>query len=785
MKALLLCLALLGAARICCSQNTCSASGNIVSEDGHPVPGAFIHLLNTNQSTVADKQGAFTLRGIHPGAKTLEISTAGYATLTTETFIVKDTSGIILRLVRASERLDEVVVSALKDEELLHRLPASLTALGAKEVEAYRLWNVQELSGIAPNLYAADPGDKRNVTSIRGVVSTSYEPAVATYVDGASQFGLDTYIPQLFDVERIEVLRGPQGTLYGRNAMGGVVNIITKQPSNTASGFAALSLGNYGQKRAVAALRLPLVKGKLFIGAAGLHEGMNGFYTNAFDDSRFDRQSTVAGNYYLKYLASASWSMLLNVKNVHNRNEGPFTLTYADQAFNPPFVVNQNATTRLVDDVWNASLSVRHAGRRFNFSSQTSYESNYRYYTSPIDADFSPLDAISISNDYGRKWNHVRVATQEFRLSSQSAGRLRWSAGAYAFYQDAPVKQATRFGKDAAMLGSPDSNFSLINTTNASDAGAAAYAEAGFRLGEKTELNAGLRYDYEHRKMEVLGEYQKDPVPTPLYAFRSDTSAAISFAALSPKLSISWLPAANHTLYLSYARGFRAGGLTPLSTDPSQPPLYPFQPEHSDNVEAGVRSRFWNNRLSLNAAIFYIRVSEVQVPTLVLPEAVTITRNTGSLSSRGAELEADALPLKGLELHYSFGYTHARYESLRLAQNGAEADLHGKRQIFTPDITSMLAMQYRYPLGKKQAVSLVFRGEWKYLGQQYFDLANAISQPPYSLFNVRFGAAFRHLELMLWGRNLADKSYISYAYDFGAVHLGAPRTYGLSVIGRF
>jgi iron complex outermembrane receptor protein len=116
---------------------------------------------------------------------------------------------------------------------------------------------------------------------------------------------------------------------------------------------------------------------------------------------------------------------------------------------------------------------------------------------------------------------------------------------------------------------------------------------------------------------------------------------------------------------------------------------------------------------------------------------------------------------------------------LRLAQNGTETDLQGKWQIFTPDITSMLAMQYRYPLGKKQAVSLVFRGEWKYLGRQYFDLANAISQSPYSLFNVRFGAAFRRYELMLWGRNLADKSGISYAYDFGAVHLGAPRTYGL------
>ncbi len=173
-----------------------------------------------------------------------------------------------------------MVVTAQKNEETLQNIPISITAISAKQVEQYRLWNNKELTAIVPNLYSNNPGDERNVTSIRGIVTTSYDPAVATYVDGVNQFGLDTYIASLNDIERIEVLRGPQGTLYGRNAMGGVINIITKQPTNATNGFAELNIGNYGLWRLSAGIRAALIKNKLFFGASGVFNTRNGFYTN-------------------------------------------------------------------------------------------------------------------------------------------------------------------------------------------------------------------------------------------------------------------------------------------------------------------------------------------------------------------------------------------------------------------------------------------------------------------------------------------------------------------------
>ena len=163
--------------------------------------------------------------------------------------ITSATNNMDVQLADATAQLDDVVVTAEKKEESLQKIPAAITALSAKQVNEFRLWNSKQLTAIVPNMYSNNSGDERNVTSIRGITTTSYDPAVATYIDGVNQFSLDTYIATLFDVERIEVLRGPQGTLYGRNAMGGVINIITKQPTNTTNGFAEINIGNYNQQR--------------------------------------------------------------------------------------------------------------------------------------------------------------------------------------------------------------------------------------------------------------------------------------------------------------------------------------------------------------------------------------------------------------------------------------------------------------------------------------------------------------------------------------------------------
>jgi iron complex outermembrane receptor protein len=683
-------------------------------------------------------------------------------------------------------KLEEVVVTARKREELLRSVPVPVSAVTDKQVREYRLWNNKDLTAIVPNLYAADPGDGRDVISVRGITTTSYDPAVATYIDGVNQFGGDTYIPALFDVERIEVLRGPQGTLYGRNAMGGVINIITKKPSGSSGGFAEISAGSYGQQRYSAGFRVPLVKDKLFLGVAGLYDGRNGYYTNLFTGGSYDKQHSLTGNYYLKYRTGGHWMFDLNVKHRSNRNNGAFPLVFgATAALTTPFVLNQNATTTMVDNTLNASLAASYTGTGFNFTSQTAWQNNYRYYTNPIDGDFSPLDAISIINNYGKNWNNVRAVTQDFHFTSPAASgsRWKWTAGSYLFFQDAPNKQATRYGPDANLLGVGDSLFSTINTTKSHRWGLAFYGQAGYAFTEKLNFGAGIRYDYEHQEESVLGEYQHDPSPDPV-VIRPDTSGSVAFHAISPELSLDYHVSGSTMLYARYSRGFRTGGLTQLSSDPSAPPLVGFRPETSSNYEVGVKGSLPGGWLRIDADVFYSRISNVQVPTLVLPDAITITKNAGRLGNRGAEVELSAAPLKGLSVLYNWGYTYSRFDQLELSENGSAVDLSGKHQVFTPDMTSLLAVQYTFPVVPRLGLRAVVRGEWKYIGTTYFDLDNTIRQSSYSLYNVRGGVAAKKWELMFWGRNIGNTRYIAYGYDFGAVHLGDPRTWGASLFVR-
>ena len=724
------------------------------------------------------------IKNIPEGNYTLVVSAVGYATINEVIQITKQgQTPFDLRLTDASRQLDEVIVTAEKKEENVQGIPSSISALNAKSINNYRLWNSKDLTAIVPNLYSANPGDGRNVTSIRGITSSSYDPAVTTYIDGVNQFTLDTYIPQLFDVERIEILRGPQGTLYGRNAMGGVINIITKQPTNNISGFLEISAGNYGEQRYTGAIRTPVIKDKLFFGASLLYEGLDGYYTNEYDDSKFDKQHSVGGNYYLKYRVNDRWSATFNVKHLANRNYGSFTLAPdKDAAFADPFRVNQNAVAKLVDNTFNTSLTANYTGQRFNFSTQTSYQSNYRYYATPIDGDFSPADAITIINNYGNKWNNIKVVTEELRFTSpaSSASRLKWTAGSYLFYQNVPNKQATHFGKDAALVGSPDSNYAIINTATARSSGVALYAQSEYAIAKKINIIFGVRYDYQHSKEDVLGEYQPDASPVPVFETQPDTSANVSYSAFSPKLSVSYHPVMGTNLFATYSRGYRTGGLTQLGADPSQPPLYAYKPEYSDNFELGIKNTFLENRARANISFFYTTITDAQVPTLVLPAAITVTKNAGSLTSKGMDAELAATVLKGLEATYNFGYTNAKYTKLKLSQNGSETDLSGNRQIFTPDITSMLALQYNISLIESNKLQLIIRGEWTYLGKQYFDLANSITQSPYNLLNTKLGLKIKHAELYFWERNMANIKYIAYGYDFGAVHLGNPRTFGFT-----
>lgn len=680
-------------------------------------------------------------------------------------------------------QLDTVLVTAQKKTELLQKVPLAVSSFNSKQVNAYRIWNIKDISGVIPNVYSADPGDGRDVNAIRGIATTSYDPSTAVYIDGVNQFNLDTYIPNLFDVERIEILRGPQGSLYGRNAMGGVINIITKQPTNNTSGSAELNWGNYGQKRMNLNIKTPIIKDKLFVGASGLFDAREGFYLNEYNQLPYDRQRGISGNYFLKYIINKQWSITFNTKHRNQENKGAFPLVFGvEEAFNNPFVLNQNATTIMKDKSLNSSMSILYNGTKYQFSAQTAYQKNYRYYTNPIDGDFSPIDAITVVNNYGKDWNQISAWTQDLKLNSIGSQPFKWTIGAYLFSQNAPTKQGTHFGADAYLMGIENSNFTLINSTNSKRKGIALYGQATYELSEKLNITAGIRNDFEQIEQSVNGSLLMDNNKA-IYETQALISRTTNFGALSPKLGLDYNISATQMAFVNYSKGFRAGGLSPLSSDPSQPPLIRYKPEYSNNIELGLKNTLFNNHARLNLTVFYTRLVDAQVPTLILPDAITIIQNRGKLNSKGIELEFTAQANAHLSFDYNAGITNAKFETLEIAQNGNTNILNGNKQIFTPDLVSNLALQYDQKLNKD--LSGFVRTEWKYIGTTYFDLANSIQQNPYNIINASLGVQMGDVQIKYWTRNLTNQKYISYAYDFGAVHLGDPATSGLSIAIKF
>jgi iron complex outermembrane receptor protein len=461
------------------------------------------------------------------------------------------------------------------------------------------------------------------------------------------------------------------------------------------------------------------------------------------------------------------------VKHYSSENKGAFPLVFGvEEAFSNPFRLNQNGITTMLDNTLNTSLAIQHTGRKINFSSITAYQKNYRYYDLPIDGDFSPIDAISVVNNYGKSWNNIKAYTQEFKWSSSpiATNRLNWTAGAYLFYQDAPVKQGTRFGKDANLMMIGDSLFTLMNSTSTTKKGIAFFGQATYALTSKLNITFGLRNDYEQQDQTVAGFYQHDPLPK-FFQIVSDTSASINFNAWSPKISLDYNLNTASLIYAMYSKGYRTGGLSPLGSDPSQPPLIGYLPEHSNNFEAGIKNTWLNNTLKLNISLFYIHIKDAQVPTLVLPDAITIIKNTGVLNSKGVEAEIMYTPAKGFIIQYNGGITNAIIEA------------NGKHPLFTPDNSNAIAIQYSKTINAK--VNGFIRSETKFIGNTYFDSSNEIKQSPYCINNFSIGINKNKMGVVLWSKNILNQKYISYAYDFGAVHLGDPATYGISISSKF
>jgi iron complex outermembrane receptor protein len=694
-----------------------------------------------------------------------------------------------IRLAERATRLSDLVVTAEKAEQNVQDIPAAVSVISGEQIENARLLNTADLSGLIPNVvstFAATAGV--SVVTVRGVNSSTastFENSVATYVDGVYQADVAAAAFGLGEIERIEILRGPQGTLYGRGAMAGVINVITKGPSPKRRAVVSAEYGNFATQRYRVALAGPLAAEKLFYSVDGLHLRRDGYFYNTYLRRNFDGRRDWAGNARLRFVPSARWSAGLNARTEQNTNLGIFPVAPSDTAvFAHPYQVAFDAENIDRRHVYSGSFDLRYVGTRFAVVSVTGYQRTFRG-TGPggTEADLTPLPLAT--STYGqpgftREGNHNDVWSEELRVRSVPTrdGAIGWALGAYGFRQRNPV--FVDIFTDSVISPFRRSYHNL--TENHTDVdGYAVFGQANYRPAPGLEFTLGLRYDHQATSLSTQRELRfADGTVNPGRPMAAESPSG----SLSPKVSIAYRAGARMLAYATYARGYRAGGANLSGLTTLVPKTY--GPENIDNYEVGVKGATGDGRVRANLTGFFIAWRHAQVSSFDLSTFESGTVNSGRVNSKGFEIELSAVPIDRLEVDWNFGYTDARYGRLDLSLDPSRPiDFTGNRPPLVPKVTSTVASVVEVPLpGSKSA--LVVRGEWRALGTHYFNLANTIRQRGYSLFGASATLRSRSMDLSGWGANLGGKRFIAYGFAFGTplVMLGAPRTVGLTATFR-
>ncbi|MEM7484795.1 MAG: TonB-dependent receptor [Bacteroidota bacterium] len=776
--------------------------GNVKDAQGNPIPLANIKVLNSDLGTATNKDGLFILEP-PASAKTLIVSAIGYAT---QNVAIDNQSAINITLLEATTVLGDVVVSARKREETLVSSPISVSSLDSKTIEDTQIWDLGGLTAIVPNYLYQEAGVSfQAVQSIRGIQVFSENPAVATYIDDVNQLDILANGFALTDIERIEVLRGPQGTLFGRNAMGGVINIVTKQPGNKTEGFGEVGFGNLNLQRHSFGLRTPLIENKLFFGFSGLFQNRDGYWENdaslalvpdpSLDGETVGDYRNLYGNLSLKWLASKKLTFSLNVKSQKDwSNASGFFVSQPNEeiAFENPDKIYLSRLGSHDRNIVNTALVAKHFGRNHTLSSITTYQNIVLAYE---DIDFPGFFHSFVDSEIGEKLPPQEVWSQEFRINStNSDSNWQYTGGLFGFTQNA-FEPSTNLANEltdseADFFGVPrGSNIVLIN--EGLNRGIAAFGELSFNLTNNFQITGGLRYDYEAREATFNGFGDLIFLNGDFIETNSVITEKGDYSALSPKAAISFTPNTNSNIYASYTRGFRAGGINAqrLADGLDQT----FDPEYSNNFEIGYKANSISNRFRLSATAFYIDWTDIQFFNLVGPSTFA-RENVGDAQSMGLELETSYIPINGLQLDASFGYTDTEYKDFVLGRTDSETqeqvltDISGNALGNAPEYTVFFGAQYGANLLKGLKGTL--RGELRSVGNYYTDIQNTLEQPSYTLLNARATLEFKNYTLAFWGQNLTDETYLAFGNadtSFGSrnVRTAAPLTFGSTLTYRF
>jgi iron complex outermembrane recepter protein len=717
----------------------------------------------------------------------------------------------------AQEPIGEITVTAQRREQNIQDLPISVTAFATESLRELGFANPTDLASQTPGLNAnGSIGDSNPIFTIRGVglndTFSNNNPTASVYVDEVLLPFNPMLSFQLFDLERVEVLKGPQGTLYGRNTTGGAINFITAKPTRETRGYLRADYGRFDRGELEGAIGGPLTDTLAGRIAVSTIQQSDGWQRNAVTGEKIGDRDQTSARAQLSWEPDERTSALLRLDWATDRSDNqlrehvgsyaaPFSLApcqatldgrrdegpcvdflgYFDPTPDRRTVEASNLYGYERDsDLYGAGLTLSHDYDAFTITSV----SGYSYFNRVLgnDSDGAPLVELD-----SRFTDDIHAFTQELRLSSPGESSLRWVGGLY--YSDDSIKGDILQALD-------DHIFQTRVDTNwtQSTRAYAAFGQVEVPLAERWRFTAGARYTDEKKEIRY-DAVDLDPfgtsgaLPTPAAGINNE----ISKDNFSGKLGADFRLNEAVLLYASASKGFKSGGFkAAIAFNPAE--LDPFDPETLYAYEIGAKSTLAGGRLRLNSAVYYYDWKDFQAFITENRSGINVVvlSNAGDAEVTGVEAELTWAPVDGLDV--SLGANYMDTEVKRYNAIAGTPDFTGNELANAPERSANGSVRYEFALGGANLRAYVL-GATTYQDSQFFTVANnpQASQAGYALFNARLGLRGNdgQWELAAWGRNLSDKFYLTQAYDnypgiFPSQYfLGDPRTYGVSFLYRY
>lgn len=641
-----------------------------------------------------------------------------------------------------AEGIGDIVVTARRQSESIRDIPDAIQAFGSDTLEQAGVASVNDLSSLVSGFHvveAQQPGV--SMVNIRGIGQSRFsEPPIAVVIDGVQQVSPNQLTQDLFDIEQIEFLKGPQGALYGRNALGGAINIVTRKPRDYFEGSVQASYAEGKDYKVGGFISTPIgdVAGLRIAASYRNRDGQ--IYNTTLDENvDFDETYTVRGSLLLK---------------PNDQVEIDFSGSYLDQkggaayyALGPANAPREPVTANILGvgtrKLGDASVKFKLDTGDVTLQSVTAYSSVQSYISE--DLEWLPADLLSATQSV-----RVNAMTQELRLSSNNpAARLRWVAGVYYLHLDQKIDTSLFLRPDLTGLPAPvrADRLSTKDDNNAY----AAFGQLVYALTDRFEVTAALRYDIDDRRQT---DY------TPLYAVIPGLPRIYdaTFRSLQPKVSLAYKLEGGNLLYATAAKGFRSGGFNNNSVVTRQ-----FGKEELWNYEFGFKTALADRKLFVNGAAFYTPITDRQVYGLDLRvgAAQFIANPIPESHIVGAELEVTAVPVQGLNI--SFGGTVLRtkideYDTSVFAGTSTNGDYKGNRLNQVPEWSVNAAVQYTAELGggRKLIPRFDISGSG---GRYYWEIDNADRRDTVWLANARLTYRTDRFEVAVFANNLFDVAY--------------------------